>query len=227
MQKSTVILRYLVAALTVGVTTSLLADPAMTPITPHWYAGASMLSNFRATGSDEELMVPIPSGSIMSVVDNYKDTISMGWALFGGYRASTHWAFELGYYDLGDFKRVHTLSLPTTPVTQINATEKAHNSMIAASTLFMQPVYDSGFSVYLRTGLGYHIQTDNSDIQTKDYNFADSGYHEETHFIYGFGGQYDMAHNLSARVEYTLYDADAILQNLNGGRATLSLVYNF
>jgi len=228
MGKSTLTLRYLIAALAVSATNNLLADTG-TPITPHWYAGASMLSNFRGTGSNADLIIidHNGSGSTTAVVNSYNDTESMGWALFGGYRASTHWAFELGYYDLGELQRVYTFSVPTTPATQVTAVEKVHNSVIAASSLFMQPVYDSGFSVYLRTGLGYHVQTDHSDEQTKGYNLSDAGYDEETDFIYGFGGQYDMTHNLSARIEYTLYNADAILQNLNGGRATLSLVYNF
>ena len=200
------------------------ADTAVTNFTPFWYAGAGLAADHRFSDVKTDVFVDTKTHQTITGTDSSTHSENVGWSLFTGYRVAKHWAFELGYYDQGNVKVDHTITSGGTVVT---GTEKGHDYDVALSTLAMLPISDSAFSIYLRTGLAYHHHTDNSDKTTTTNYVAANGDEEGSHFVYGFGTEYSFSSHFSARAEYTLFDADALIQNLKGGKASLSAVYSF
>ena len=222
--RSNLILQIIAASITLSVSGTTFADNMSNAnFSPYWYSGASILANYKSSDVSSGTYYDTKTHTQVSGSSVDDTTDKAGWALFAGYRATQHWAFELGYYKAHDETIDHHI---TTGTSSLSGNEKIHASVIAASALAILPIPNSAFSVYLRGGLGYHDQKDDSDVSTTTY-VSGNGTHQESHFIYGFGAQYDFSQHFSMRADYILLDASAVLQNLDGGRSSLSVVYNF
>ena len=224
LKKSNLSLQIIATAIALGSMGTACADTAAANFVPSWYIGAGVAADHRFSDTATGTFVDTKTHTPITATDSFDQSLSLGWSVIGGYHASTHWAFELGYYDQGTHEMNNHYTTASGDVH--SGSEKGHDYDATLSTLAILPVPNSAFSVYLRTGLGYHRHTDTSDVDANNF-VSNHGDEEGSHFIYGFGTQYEISSHFSARAEYTLFDADALIQNLKGGRATLSAIYSF
>jgi OOP family OmpA-OmpF porin len=153
-----------------------------------------------------------------SIVDDDSD---FGYKLFGGYKVNKNFAFEAGYFNLGN-----TGFIATVPGGTLHGNMKIGGLNLDAVGIL--PLTEK-FSVFGRVGLNYaktrdHFTSTGGVVITTNPNPTA----HKTNLKIGLGGQYDFTKSLGMRVEMERYRVDdAVGHKGNIDLVSLGLVYRF
>ena len=132
----------------------------------------------------------LPAGSTVNSCDN-TDT---GWKVYGGYQWTSHWGFELGYYDFGKASASATvLGVPVTAHGEATGWQLA-----ATGTLPITPEFD----VFAKLG----IHNSDVDVRASAPGVSVSASGNSTDLAWGLGAKWNFTRNVSMRIEYERFN---------------------
>ena len=185
-----------------------------------WYGGFNV-GQSRAKIDNARIAAQLQSGGLtMNAISNNKK--DLGYKIFGGYQINRNFAFEAGYFNLGEF------GYRATTVPAGTQTGNIKIQGINIDVLGMVPFTDR-FSAFGRLGVQYaeakdHFSSTGAVAQPSNPNPSKS----ETNYKAGVGIQYNFTESLGMRAEAERYRInDAVGKRGDINLFSLGLVYRF
>lgn len=184
-----------------------------------WYGGAN-LGQSRANIDNARIAAQLRGVGLTStsIIDNNRDT---GFKLYGGYQVNRNFAFEGGYFDLGQFGFTST----TLPLGTLAGNIKLKGLNLDA--LGILPITDR-FSAFGRVGMNYAEARDTFRGTGAVIVLNPTPSKRELNYKFGVGLQYALSPAVGVRAEAERYRInDAVGNRGDIDLISLGLVYRF